>query len=572
MHNGRVHKRSQKSFSTKHNDRSFKSTFDEHIDPARSANNFYWHIYKPDTMTFEEAETRFYRETFSDFLQERNEKAKRSRNRQQSMDDYRKSRKSCPEEILLYVGSKRDHADPADLLQIVQEHIRWREEKYPQAKILDYALHVDEQGAPHVHLRQVWIAETPHGVRYVSQTDALEQMKVAPSGKYQEKDGEINQRLFNAKRTYTAECRQHLQETAKRHGYEIETTPREKPEQGRTLAQFQADADEKRAKEAKKEAAAARKDAAAAKRQAQATKARLDAIQPRLAAIEDAAAAAEAVRDVMQRVDEELKRFSLHPSTKSAREAAASTLHQVQDLKSSLQRISERAADLADVPDLADLHDRAQRRLQRTRNAIRRAVEKARTEAKAITDAADEAAEKKALAAVAAKQDQLSALHEQMEAVRRDLDKLHFQKIAEQRERDEAKKARDAARAEQKTAEEARDQAFFEAQGAVELQDQTDALKKEKTALEDEIKALREGMETARAEQHADAYEKLRATVGTLDETLGSQRAAETLHDAAGFIEAWTRDDRQTAEYLREKMRKTFAPSADDGYGYGYSR
>ena len=52
---GRVH-------GTKHNDRNFDVEKADNIDIERSAGNVYWNVYNDPTMTFEQAELRFYEE------------------------------------------------------------------------------------------------------------------------------------------------------------------------------------------------------------------------------------------------------------------------------------------------------------------------------------------------------------------------------------------------------------------------------------------------------------------------------------------------------------------------------
>ena len=48
----------------------------------------------------------------------------------------------------------------------------------PNVKFLDLALHMDEGGAPHVHVRKVWVALDKDGEMYVSQRKALEDMRI----------------------------------------------------------------------------------------------------------------------------------------------------------------------------------------------------------------------------------------------------------------------------------------------------------------------------------------------------------------------------------------------------------
>lgn len=63
------------------------------------------------------------------------------------MDEYRKSPQTCPEEVILQIGKMGDTI-PADMMaRIIQEQINWEQQQFPGVKVLDVALHMDEQGA-----------------------------------------------------------------------------------------------------------------------------------------------------------------------------------------------------------------------------------------------------------------------------------------------------------------------------------------------------------------------------------------------------------------------------------------
>lgn len=290
MHNQRTNRRSGQAFSTKHNDRNFPLENAVHISPERALQNMYWNcednrIYtaaeKDACSTFDRAEELFYKRHFGVFLMRRNEERKKHRNPVQSMEQYRKSRNSCPEETLFYIGRKDNTASPEDLQHVLLDFIKWHTETYPQAKFLDWALHCDEKGAPHVHFRKVWVSVDENGVESVGQGKALAQMGVQVTGQtfIDKKTGKErgSVRYRNRKTTYTADCREKFQEIAQKYGYDIIKKPRERNEQGRSLAEYQAQQEEKKA--------------IAAQKASQEAQSKLQNVQKRLASVQSQLAA-----------------------------------------------------------------------------------------------------------------------------------------------------------------------------------------------------------------------------------------------------------------------------------------
>ena len=74
-HNGRGNK--QGVYSVKHNDRQFDIAKAEHIKAEESEKNIYWHCYKTSNpeLSFEEAELKYYKEHFSNYIEVRNAKS-----------------------------------------------------------------------------------------------------------------------------------------------------------------------------------------------------------------------------------------------------------------------------------------------------------------------------------------------------------------------------------------------------------------------------------------------------------------------------------------------------------------
>lgn len=235
MHNGRAGKYG--AYSPHHNDRDIHER-DDHIDKERTPLNWVWHCEQrnhPD-MTLDEMEQKFYKDHFAAAIIDRNERALKARHPERiiDIDAYRASQKTCPEETIMQIGHKDLHTDPEVLKKICIEQIKWEQKTYPQCKLLSVALHVDEQGAPHLHKRQVWISHDKAGREVVGQEKALEEMGV----KLPHPDKPVG-RHNNRKQTHTAACREHFQEICKSHGIAIETTPQEPSRTGLSLLEYQ---------------------------------------------------------------------------------------------------------------------------------------------------------------------------------------------------------------------------------------------------------------------------------------------------------------------------------------------
>lgn len=246
IHNGRTGK--DGAYNTKHNDRQFDIRNAEHIDPERVKNNRYWNWTGNPETTFEAAEQAFYEKHIRKHVDAQNARyqAQRHAERAKTMDEYRKSPQTCPEEVILQIGKLGDTI-PADMMaRIIQEQINWEQKTFPGVKVLDVALHMDEQGAPHIHERRAWVYTDKDGNFAISQNKSLEQMGVElpnpdkPRGRFN-----------NRKQTFSKRCREHLLQICREHGLEIEEIPQEKSKSGRTLEDYQAGEAEKQAESAR---------------------------------------------------------------------------------------------------------------------------------------------------------------------------------------------------------------------------------------------------------------------------------------------------------------------------------
>lgn len=246
IHNGRTSNLG--AFTPKHNDRNFNINHAEHIDPERVKLNRYWN-WTGKEITFEDAERAFYEKHIRQHLDAQNARyrAQRHAERVKSMDEYRRSPQTCPEEVILQIGKLGDTI-PADMMaRIIQEQINWEQQQFPGVKVLDVALHMDEQGAPHIHERRAWIYTDKDGNLAISQNRSLEQMGVELPN-----PDKPRSRFNNRKQVFSRMCREHLLQICRKHGLEIEEIPQEKSRNGRTLDDYKAGEAEKKAAEAER--------------------------------------------------------------------------------------------------------------------------------------------------------------------------------------------------------------------------------------------------------------------------------------------------------------------------------
>lgn len=267
IHNGRTSHLG--AFTPKHNDRNFNIKNAEHIDPERVKNNRYWNWTGNPETTFEAAEQAFYEKHIQKHLDAQNARyrAQRHAERAKTMDEYRKSPQTCPEEVILQIGKLGDTI-PADMMaRIIQEQINWEQQTFPGVRVLDVALHMDEQGAPHIHERRAWVYTDKDGNFAISQNKALEQMGVELPN-----PNKPRSRFNNRKMSFSRMCREHLLQICREHGLEIEEIPQEKSRSGRTLEDYQAGEAEKRAAEADRRRQFSERAAESAEKQAESAK------------------------------------------------------------------------------------------------------------------------------------------------------------------------------------------------------------------------------------------------------------------------------------------------------------
>lgn len=246
VHNGRAGKNGV--YSPKHNDRQFDISSAEHIDPERMPGNVYWN-WTGKNISFEDAEKEFYELHCREHLDAINQRHREQRHpeRVRDMDAYRTARQTCPEETLFMIGNRDEHLPPKTLRAICERLKDWEENTVSGLKVLDFALHVDEQGAPHIHMRRAWIYRDENNVESISQSKALQAAGI-PLPHPDKPQGRHN----NRKQVFSAMERQALYEICRGYGLEslLETKPRERSRSGREFEDYKAEQAEKRARAA----------------------------------------------------------------------------------------------------------------------------------------------------------------------------------------------------------------------------------------------------------------------------------------------------------------------------------
>lgn len=247
IHNGRAGKNG--AYNPRHNDRQFDISHAEHIDPERVKSNIYWNWTGDPGKTFEDAERAFYEKHCREYLDAVNRRHREQRHpeRVRDMDTYRTARQTCPEEVILMIGNKNEYLPPRTLRAICEKLKDWEENTVSGLRVLDMALHVDEEGAPHIHMRRAWIYRDENGIESIAQSKTLQAAGI-PLPHPDKPQGRHN----NRKQVFSAMERQALYEICRGYGLEslLETKPRERSRSGREFEDYKAEQAEKRARAA----------------------------------------------------------------------------------------------------------------------------------------------------------------------------------------------------------------------------------------------------------------------------------------------------------------------------------
>lgn len=205
-----------------HNSRSDFKVMSSNIDFTKTKNNWYWNCFTGDAeqnQNFKKVEEEYYTKNYTASLNAQNERHIKQRHpkRCKTMDQIINGKNTKPYEQILQLGGKDNHATREELLDVLKDYVKWHTENFPQAVILDMALHMDET-TPHVHIRRVFEVETEDGKKLL-QGQALREMGLErPNPKLP--NGQFNNELM----TFTGMNRDKLNEIAIAHGLDIEVT------------------------------------------------------------------------------------------------------------------------------------------------------------------------------------------------------------------------------------------------------------------------------------------------------------------------------------------------------------
>ena len=116
-------------YNPKHNDRQFDISHSEHIDEELALQNVYWDCYggrraSAETLendeSFEEIEFRFYHDNYQDFVNGQNyrNECNGHSERNRSVEDIYRNKKTCPEESILQLGNIDGSASAETLMNV----------------------------------------------------------------------------------------------------------------------------------------------------------------------------------------------------------------------------------------------------------------------------------------------------------------------------------------------------------------------------------------------------------------------------------------------------------------------
>lgn len=225
MHNGRG--RNSKSFKVRHNDRDFDTTRAEHINQEPERRNRYFIVEADGTVnsrpeiSFETHEKRMYATLFSESLSKQTERHIKGGHseRVRTMEQYRTATRTCPEETILQLGTREQHADPQAFIKAVNRWCQQMQATYgTNWRLLDGALHFDES-TPHCHIRAVWTAKGKDGLQ-VSENQALRALGIQRPN-LEQPEGRHN----CPKQSFTQQAREIWIAAAREFGIEIEDVP-----------------------------------------------------------------------------------------------------------------------------------------------------------------------------------------------------------------------------------------------------------------------------------------------------------------------------------------------------------
>lgn len=212
-----------------HNDRTCRQDKMRHVDHEKTYLNVYWHNYMkkpggPTSMSFKEAEKKWYGAVFKDWIHATNEAANKSRHseRRTSAAKMLSNTKYCPEETIIQIGDINNYPDnPKLLLECFMELMKYRYSLVGRnCKMLDFAIHLDES-TPHIHERHVWVYKDKEtNMLKIGQEKALKAAGIELTDPTQPKS-----RTNNRKMVFDRMMRDEWYNILERHGLEIDRIP-----------------------------------------------------------------------------------------------------------------------------------------------------------------------------------------------------------------------------------------------------------------------------------------------------------------------------------------------------------
>lgn len=185
MHTGRT-RRDGAVYSVKHNDRNYDLKKSDNVDPELVHKNRYLIVDEngcasaPDGVTFDQHEHDMYQRLFGASLEAQNERYRKkgNHNRVKTIDDYRSSPRTCPEEVIMQIGTKDDEIPKSVLTRAMNVWLSEMQTRYgSHVHLLDIAVHVDEPGGIHAHVRWCYSKTGKDGLE-VSQRGALAELGI----------------------------------------------------------------------------------------------------------------------------------------------------------------------------------------------------------------------------------------------------------------------------------------------------------------------------------------------------------------------------------------------------------
>ena len=140
--------------------------------------------------------------------------------RNRTVEDLLKNKKTCPEETIYQIGTVEESVPPEILLQVANDFFGEMESRFgTHVHILNWALHLDE-GTPHIQERHVFDCKNQYGELCPQQEKALEELGI-PLPDSTKPKGRHN----NRKQTFDAMCREILFEICERYGLQLDREP-----------------------------------------------------------------------------------------------------------------------------------------------------------------------------------------------------------------------------------------------------------------------------------------------------------------------------------------------------------